>query len=263
MTDLPLPRRPPDLSRTAPQPRPVIGIPAALEEVGAENGPADAAFVTRPYLRHVVRAGGTPMILLPEPELASEVDEVLDRVDGVLLAGGIDIDPAHYGATRHRCTEATVPDRDVFELALVHAAWRRATPVLGICRGMQLMNVALGGTLHQHLPDVVGHDRHHADRQGHVAGADRHVRLAESSLAARAAGVQLLSTASSRHHQGVRTIAAPLRSSGWTADDLPVALEAPGAPFFLGVQWHPEADEDSQVIATLVSAARRSWEQSR
>jgi len=235
--------------------RPVIGVAAALERVETTVGPAEAAFVTRPYLSHVLRAGGLPVVLTPDPELARDPDAELDLVDGLLLVGGSDIDPAHYGAERHPATEPPVPERDVAELALARAALARDLPTLGICRGMQVMNVALGGTLHQHLPDVLGHDRH---RHGHAAAdenASWEVRLADGSLAARAAGSRVLRATHSQHHQGVWQVARRLTVSGWAEDELPVAVEAPEARFFLGVQWHPEVDDTSHVIAALVEAA--------
>lgn len=195
------------------------------------------------------------MVLVPEPELVAEVNEALDQLDGLLLVGGIDIDPALYGASRHPCTQAPVGDRDRFELALIGAAWRRRLPVLGICRGMQLMNVALGGTLYQHLPDVVGHQRHRSEPDSHPLDAEHDVRLADGSLAAQANATNVLHAAVSRHHQGVAQVPAALRTSGWTVDQLPVAIEARRAGFFLGVQWHPEQQADSPVFAALIRAA--------
>jgi len=249
--------RPADRAR-----RPVIGVAAALERVETTVGPAEAAFVTRPYLRHVLRAGGLPVVLTPDPDLARDPDAELDLVDALLLVGGSDIDPAHYGAARHPATDPPVPERDVAELALARAALARDLPTLGICRGMQVLNVALGGTLHQHLPDVLGHDRHHRrgdpdDERGYE------VHLAEGSLAARAAGSRLLRATHSSHHQGIWRVAAPLTVSGWAEDELPVAVEAPGARFFLGVQWHPEVDDTSHVIAALVEAADEPTEEPR
>lgn len=242
--------------------RPVIGVAAAVEPVQTAVGPADAVFVTRPYLRHVVHAGGLPVVLTPDTELAADPDAELDLVDALLLVGGTDIDPAHYGAARDTASEPPVPERDLAELTLARAALQRDLPMLGICRGMQVLNVALGGTLHQHLPDVLGHDRHlHNGAAGEEPSYD--VRLAEGSLAARVAGSRLLRATASRHHQGVRKVASPLTVSGWTADELPVALEAPKARFVLGVQWHPEVDEASHFIGALVEAAARPGDTAR
>jgi len=243
--------------------RPVIGVAAALERVETAVGTAEAAFVTRPYLRHVVRAGGLPVVLMPDPELAADPDAELDLVDALLLVGGSDVDPAHYGAARHPATEPPVPERDVSELALARAALARDLPTLGICRGMQVMNVALGGTLHQHLPDVLGHERHHRRADPTSDEPSYEVHLADGSLAARAAGARVLRATHSSHHQGVWRVAPTLTVSGWADDELPVAVEAPGARFFLGVQWHPEVDDSSHVIAALVAAADERSEDAR
>jgi putative glutamine amidotransferase len=166
-------------------------------------------------------------------------DEFFAFMDGLILAGGPD-----YG---------DVPDRDAFEIALALAALDRDVPLLGVCRGMQLMNVARGGTLIEHLPDVVGHEDHRL-----VPGAfgDHDVRLRDGSLAARAAGEQTHAT-KSHHHQGVDAIGSGFEVTGWAAvDELPEAIEAPGHRFALGVQWHPEADPEAAEIAALVEAAR-------
>jgi putative glutamine amidotransferase len=214
--------------------RPVVGVAAALERVTTSAGEALAAFVTEPYLAHVVRAGAVPLLLAPSAELAAEPDAALDLVDALLLVGGGDIDPAHYGAERHPATEPPVPARDVAELALARRALERDLPTLGICRGMQLLNVALGGTLHQHLPDVLGHTRHHEALPG--AGGAYEVHLADGSLAARAAGARALRATHSRHHQGVARVGRGLEVTGWAADELPVAVEHVQARFVLGVQ---------------------------
>jgi putative glutamine amidotransferase len=179
---------------------------------------------------------------------------VLDLVDGLILAGGADIDPGAYGADRHAETKGTVPERDTFEIALTRRAFERDLPLLGICRGMQLMNVARGGTLLQHLPESHGHHEHRRN-PGSFDGADHDVRLQEGSLAARAAGETTHGT-KSHHHQGVDDLGEGLEITGWsTMDELPEAIEAPDSRFALGVQWHPEADETSKLIEALVAEA--------
>ncbi len=233
--------------------RPVIGIPTPLERARWGAWEEEVTLLPRSYVRAVQRAGGLALLLAPDPVLAEEPDEVLDRLDGLLLAGGADLDPAAYGAPAHPETAAAAPDRDGFELALARRAVERDLPFLGICRGMQVLNVALGGTLHQHLPDVVGHVGHR-----HTPGAfgDHDVRLEAGSAAARAAGEELHAT-KSHHHQGVDVVGQGLRVTGWsTLDELPEAVELPGARFALGVQWHPEADETSRLISALVEQAR-------
>jgi putative glutamine amidotransferase len=195
------------------------------------------------------------LLLTPDPALVEEPDEVLDHIDGLMLAGGADIDPTAYGADPHPATIGSVPERDAFEVALVRRALERDMPLLGICRGMQVMNIARGGTLHQHLPDLVGH-QHHRRVLGSFDGADHDVRLAPGSLAARAAGEEL-HAAKSHHHQGVDRLGDGLLVTGWAeVDELAEALEVEGNRFALGVQWHPEADERSRLIAALVEEAR-------
>ena len=178
---------------------------------------------------------------------------MLDRIDGLILAGGSDVDPATYGAEPHPETKGTWPERDRFELALARRALERDMPLLGICRGMQMLNVALGGTLDQHLPDQVGHEDHR-DTPGELRrprGAAR-ARLARGACRRRRA-----ITVKSHHHQGVDRVAEGLTVSGWSLDDeLVEAIELPGQGFVLGVLWHPEEDVKSRVIGALVEAAR-------
>jgi len=213
-----------------------------------------AALLPRNYIDAAHRAGGLVILLPPDPALVDQPDEALDLIDGLLLAGGSDIDPGLYDAEPHDETVDTVPERDRFEIALVRGAIARDLPVLGICRGMQLMNIARGGTLRQHLPEDLGHEDHRRT-PGTFDGADHEVRLAEGSLAARCAG-ELLHGTKSHHHQGVGRIGDGLEVTGWAVmDDLPEALELPDRRYALGVQWHPEADEESRLIASLVEAA--------
>jgi putative glutamine amidotransferase len=235
--------------------RPVIGICAPLERARWSVWDQRAALLPESYLEAVRRAGGLPLMLPPDEGATERPDELLDLLDGLMLAGGADIDPASYGADTHPETVDTVPERDLFELALVRRAIDRDMPVLGICRGMQLLNIARGGTLHQHLPELFGHHEHRRS-VGSFEDADHDVVLEPGSLAALAAGEDLHAT-KSHHHQGVDRIGEGLVVTGVaTLDELPEAIELPGADFVLGVQWHPEADARSRVVGALVEAAR-------
>jgi putative glutamine amidotransferase len=235
--------------------RPVIGLCTALERARWSVWDQQAVVLPRSYVDAVQRAGGVALLLAPDPAAVADPDVLLDLVDGLLLAGGADMDPAGYGAEPHPETTGTVPERDAFELALAARAMERDLPFLGICRGMQVMNVARGGTLTQHLPDDYGHGDHRR-ALGSFENADHDVRLLAGSLAERVAREEVHAT-KSHHHQGVERIGEGLEVTGWaTLDDLPEALEVPGNRFALGVQWHPEADEASPVIAGLVEEAR-------
>ncbi|MCW3005445.1 MAG: gamma-glutamyl-gamma-aminobutyrate hydrolase family protein [Solirubrobacterales bacterium] len=234
--------------------RPLIGICAALERARWSVWDLEAFLLPRMYVDAVQRAGGSAVLLPVDQGWIDDPGELLDRLDGLMLAGGCDLDPASYGAEPDPHTIGVVPERDAFELALTRAAFERDLPYLGICRGMQVMNVAAGGTLIQHLPDSHGHDDHRRV-PGSFDGADHDVRLAAGSLAARAAGEELHAT-KSHHHQGVGEIGAGLEVTGRaTLDDLPEAIERADRRFALGVQWHPEADETSRLIAALVAEA--------
>jgi len=215
--------------------RPVIGICAAVERARWTYWDEEAAVLSMNYVRQVQEAGGIAVLLAPDPH----PEELLPLLDGLLLTGGADI--------------GDVPARDAFELAITAAALEADVPVLGVCRGMQVMNVARGGTLIEHLPDTVGHEDH---RLTPGAFGDHDVRLADGSLARRVARESVHPT-KSHHHQGVDEIGDGLEVTGWaTVDDLPEAIEDPTKRFALGVQWHPEADERSPMIAALVEAAR-------
>jgi putative glutamine amidotransferase len=233
--------------------RPIIGICTAVERV--RWGPWDdfVAMTPRSYVSAVQAAGGLAVLLPPDDAAAEDPDQLLDRLDALVLAGGNDVDPASYGAPPHPEVGATAPERDRFELALAHCALERELPLLAICRGMQMLNVARGGTLVQHVPDVVGHAEHR-----HTPGqfADHEVELEAGSLAAAAAGAERLAV-KSHHHQGVDELGEGLEITAWSARDrLPEAIEDPDRPFVLGVLWHPEEDESSRLIAALVDEAR-------
>lgn len=234
--------------------RPVIGLCTALERAQWSVWDQEAVLLPRNYIDAVQRAGGLAVLLPPDRRAVDEPDEWLHRIDGLVLAGGADIDPAAYGAQPAPETVGTVPERDAFEIALARRALERDMPFLGICRGMQVMNVARGGTLIQHLPDDVGHEDHRR-ALGTFENADHDVRLADGSLAARLTGEKIHAT-KSHHHQGIRDVGEGLDVTGWaTVDDLPEVLEDPSRAFALGVQWHPEADDASPLIAALVEEA--------
>lgn len=232
-----------------------IGICAAVERVRRDPWDEVVTMIQRTYPAAVQREGAMALILPPDEAARSEPDAFLDRVDALLLAGGADVDPASYGATPHSETGPVWPERDRFEIVLARRAIERGMPVLGACRGMQIMNVALGGTLLQHLPDVIGTDDHR-----HTPGAfsDHEVRLEPGSLAARAAGSER-AMVKSHHHQGIDELGNGLVATGWSVnDDLVEAIEFPGEGYALGVLWHPEEDGKGRVIASLVDAARES-----
>jgi putative glutamine amidotransferase len=234
--------------------RPVIGICTALEHARWTVWEREAFLISRAYVDAVQAAGGLAFMIPPDAATASDTDAVLDALDALVLAGGADVDPGVYGASRHRCTTGTRPERDAAEIPLARRAVERDMPLLGICRGMQLLNVALGGTLVQHLPEDVGH-RDHRRRLGSFDGADHDVRLAPGSLAARVCGEPVHST-KSHHHQGVDRLGEGLVASGWSVlDELVEAVEVPDARWVLGVQWHPEVDPASPVVGAFVEAA--------
>ncbi len=234
--------------------RPVIGICSGLDS--ARFGPwTDIAALTPfSYVRAVQHAGGMALLLPPDSLAGEDPGPWLDRIDALILAGGVDVDPQTYGAERDPETKETTLARDEFEIALAQGAVARDMPVLGICRGMQVLNVAQGGTLFQHLPDHVGHYGHRLNI-GTFDGNDHPVRLEDGSLAARAAG-ETEHRSLSHHHQGIDVLGDDLVVSGRAVvDDLVEAVEIPRCRFVLGVQWHPEADEGSRVVAALVEAA--------
>jgi putative glutamine amidotransferase len=206
----------------------------------------NAAKLLGPFL------GGMIAMLPPDRRATEDPAELLGHLDGLVLGGGADIDPESHDAEAHPETVGTNPDRDRFEIALARGALERGIPLLGVCRGMQILNVACGGTLDQHLPDRLGHERH---RPVPGSWAEHEVRIEPESLAARAAGTVQL-TVKSHHHQGVDVIPDPLTASAWDTDDESVeAIEATDGNFALGVLWHPEEDIEDRVIPALVERA--------
>jgi putative glutamine amidotransferase len=234
--------------------RPVIGLCTALERAQWSVWDQDAVLLPRSYSQEVNHAGGLAVLLPPDPRVVEEPGEALELLDGLLLAGGADIDPASYGQAPHAETRDSLPERDAFEIALTRAAIEADLPVLGICRGMQLINVALGGTLSQHLPEHLGHQEHRRVL-GSFDGSDHDVEVIDGTLAMSVIGAGRHPT-KSHHHQGVDRLGDGLRVSARSSlDQLVEAVELPQRSFVLGVQWHPEADPQSPVIGGLVDAA--------
>ncbi len=230
----------------------MIGICAAIESARWAAWEVVVNLSPRTYSLAVQRAGGVALILPADDAVAEAPDELLDLVDGLILAGGSDIDPGSYGAQPHRETRGTWPERDRFEIALGTRALERDMPVLGICRGMQMLNVIQGGTLNQHVRDLVQNDLHR-----HTPGVftDHRVRLDAGSLAARVVGAEMTEVKSA-HHQGIEELGEGVVTSGYADDGLVEAIELPDRTFAVGVLWHPEEDERSRVIGSLVDEVR-------
>jgi putative glutamine amidotransferase len=231
----------------------VIGVCSSLEDATWRVWKARANLSPRAYSVAISQAGGITILLPPDDAVAEAPDQVLDLIDGLILAGGADVDPASYGAKPHPETGLTWPERDRFELALAHRAIERDIPVLGICRGMQLLNVACGGTLDQHLPDTLGSDLH-----CHTVGtySDHGVTLDRGSRAAESVGGEHTEV-KSHHHQGVDELGEGLVVSGRADPDGVIeAIEMPDKRYVVGVIWHPEEDERSRVVGSFVEACR-------
>jgi putative glutamine amidotransferase len=212
--------------------KPLIGITTYVVPASWGHWQLETALIPYDYVRAVERAGGRALLVPPDDE---SVEETLDRLDGIVFSGGEDLGE----------NEA----RDRGELALLEAALARDLPVLAICRGFEVLNVARGGDLVQHLPDVVGHEEHRA-----VLGefSEHPVRVDPSSRIGEVSGV-----VKSHHHQGVGRIGDGLREVAWAEDGTIEALEDPDKPFVVGVLWHPEAGEDQKLFDQLVEAARK------
>jgi putative glutamine amidotransferase len=227
--------------------RPLIGISTYREQARWGFWDLPAVLLPASYADAVAEVGGEP-VLLPTGAVSAEV---VGRLDGLVLAGGADVDPARYGCTPGPHTTVLRPERDAAELAVLQAALDRDLPLLAICRGMQLLNVALGGVLLQHLPDVPDTGSHDP---GEGLFARRKVRTGPGTQLDRLLGPA--TAVDCHHHQAVDRIAPELTPSAWAEDGLVEAVEASGRRFCLGVQWHPEAGDDRRLFAALVSAAQ-------
>ncbi|MEO3804384.1 gamma-glutamyl-gamma-aminobutyrate hydrolase family protein [Nonomuraea sp. B1E8] len=227
--------------------RPVIGVTCYVEPATFtvwQDMPV--ALLPYMYVEQVVRAGGQPVVLPP----AGDAAQVVSRLDGLVLAGGGDIDPARYGETPEERTGYIRKFRDQAEFAVLAAALDAGLPFLGICRGLQVLNVALGGTLHQHLPDVVGHTGHSPapGRFGHLP-----ITPVPGTRLAKALGTAPV-TVPHYHHQAVDRLAPGLTVTATAADGTVEGVELDSGPFTVAAQWHPEAAEDHALFEALVAA---------
>jgi putative glutamine amidotransferase len=234
--------------------RPVVGITSYSEEE-VRWGPwtEPAALVPLSYVRAVERAGGRAFVVPPSDDA---IEETLAALDGIIFSGGNDLDPALYEAAPHPETDAVQVERDRAEMALLAAALDRDMPVLAVCRGSQVLNVARGGDLVQHLPDALGQDEHRPVRG---EWAEHTVQLEPESRVGSLLGGQ--TPVKSHHHQGYGRIGEGLRVTGWAEDGTIEALEDPSKRFALGVLWHPEEGEDLALFEELVEEARRYHEE--
>jgi putative glutamine amidotransferase len=227
--------------------RPVIGLTTYAEETRFSLNDTFAAVLPLSYVHAVHVSGGRAVLITPDDP---DVD-VLDGLDGLMFTGGSDVDPALYGELPHPTTHVK-PERDTAELVLMRAALAADLPVLAICRGLQLLTVAYGGKLHQHLPDVLGHNNHRP-----ISGpkfGEHPVVLGPESMARRVLGDSVV--VNSFHHQGIKDPGG-LEPTGWCPEDnLVEVAEDPTKTFVIGVQWHPEDTTDFRLFEALVQAAR-------
>jgi putative glutamine amidotransferase len=230
--------------------RPLIGITTYHRETGGR----DRFTLPTAYVDALRAAGGLAVLVAPGDEAP---EELLARLDGLVLSGGGDLDPASFGGDTHTRTYSVSPERDRFELALLRVALERGTPTLAICRGMQVLNVALGGDLHPHLPDVVGDAVTH--RTSQIEAAAHPVRLERGSALAGQLSSAGLDAVPSWHHQALRRLGSGLTPVAWAPDDVIEAVELRGEPQLIAVQWHPElagaAAEGRGLFAALVASA--------
>jgi putative glutamine amidotransferase len=228
--------------------RPVIGITSYAQDARWGVWHLPAALVPLAYVDAIERAGGRALVVPPAEE---DVEQTLDALDGIVFSGGADVDPAQYGADAHPETDDPQTRRDSGELALLRAALARDMPTLAICRGFQLLNVARGGDLVQHLPETVGNDVHK-----HVPGefAVHPVEVKDGSRLAAIVGRG--SEVTSHHHQGLGRVGEGLVETAWASDGTLEAVEDPSLRFAVGVQWHPEESDDRALFEALVEQAR-------
>lgn len=234
--------------------RPVIGLTTYLEQSKTGVWDVPASFLPKVYFDAVNRAGGIAVLIPPQTVNASDAERILDSLDGLIICGGKDVDPARYGQAPHPTTDEPRRDRDALEDALLTAALARNLPFLGICRGAQIFNVNQGGTLIQHLPDVIGDDRY---QKGGGVFSTIDAQVSAGTKLAEILGDTDSVPAEVYHHQAIDEVAPGLTVSARTADGVIEAVELTEKPFAVAVQWHPEeTPEDLRLFTGLIEAAR-------
>jgi len=234
--------------------RPVIGLATYLEQIDTSGcGTVNASFLPESYLVPITTAGGIPVLLPPQPVVPGVIELLVSRLDGLVIPGGWDVDPALYGQEPHERTDEPRCGRDAWEQAVIREAIRQDVPLLCICRGEQLLNVTLGGSLHQHLPDVIG--------SGHYQLGGYQFNLIPVELRPESQLARLLGpgtqTVPVAHHQAVDKLGDGLIATAWSEDQVVEAIEYPASTFTLGIQWHPEElPEDFGLFRGFVEAAR-------
>lgn len=234
--------------------KPIIGLATYLEQATTDGcGVVPTAFLPESYLKPIIDAGGVPVLLPPQPVVSGMVEHLVGRLDGLVIPGGWDVDPALYNQEAHPETDAPRPGRDAWEQALILEAIRQDIPLLCICRGEQLLNVTLGGSLHQHLPDVVGHGQYQPGgyRFNRVPVEVKPGSRLEQLIGTNPAPVPV------SHHQAVDKLGEGLIAAAWSEELVVEAVEYPAGTFTVGVQWHPEElSGEGRLFAGFVEAAR-------
>lgn len=235
--------------------KPVIGLTTYLEQAQTGVWDVQAAFLPKVYFEAVNKAGGIAVLIPPQPVDSATANAILDGLDGLIICGGKDVSPARYGQSPHKETDEPRPDRDALEDELLNAAIEREIPFLGICRGAQMLNVNRGGTLIQHLPEIIGDNRY---QKGNGIFTQMSVDVENDSLLSEVLGGSESVTGEMYHHQAIGDVGSGLKVVAKTKDDVIEAIELESVPFGLAVQWHPEqTPEDIRLFEGLVEAAQQ------
>lgn len=235
------------------EPKPLIGITTYLQRAQTGVWDTRAAFLPETYFAAVEAAGGIPVLLPPQPLDGGVAEQLMDRIDGLIISGGLDVEASRYGAQPHERADPPSRVRDDWDDALLTAAIDGEVPFLAICRGIQVLNVNRGGTLHQHLPEVIGDDRYSGENG--VFAVNR-VEVEEGSQVASIIGAGAHEV-KSYHHQAIDAVGEGLNVTAHSSGGVVQAVELDGVPFGVGVQWHPEqdAEQDARLFQSLVKAA--------